>query len=83
MGVGLGEKVAGSTRMASKSRGVGLGFARFVHARTCVVARKGRRKMGMLEMRILNVDLGSFVLSSKCGQRPWSPPPLPGRYVAI
>ena len=39
--------------------------------------------MGMSERSILNVDLGSFVLSSKCGQRPWSPPPLSGQYVAI
>ena len=58
MGVGLGEMVAGSTRMASKLRGVGLGFARFDSARTWVVARKGRRKMGMLERSILNVVFG-------------------------
>ena len=33
-GVGLGEGVEGSIRMASRLRGVGLGFARFERART-------------------------------------------------
>ena len=81
--MGAGEEVAGSTRMASGLRGIGLGFGRSIRARTWVVARKGRRKMGMAGMRIVNLGLGSFVLSSKCGQCPCSPRPLSGHYLAI
>ena len=70
-GVGLGEGVEGSIRMASRLRGVGLGFARFESARTWVVARRGRRKMGMAEISILNVDVGFF-----CFVLPVWPTPL-------
>ena len=57
MGVGDGESNdgPGSIRTASMARGIGLGFAKGVCARTWVVARKGRRKIGMLVMRILSM----------------------------
>ena len=57
MGVGDGESNdgPGSIRTASMARGIGLGFAKGVCARTWVVARKGRRKIGMLVIRILSM----------------------------
>lgn len=79
VGEGEGEGVMGSIRTASKERGVGFGFAWSIRAKTWVVARRGTRKVGMLEIRIVNVDLRSFVLSSKCGRCPWSPRPLSDR----
>ena len=39
--------------------------------------------MGIVEMRIVGMGLIVSELSSKCGQRRWSQPPLSGQWVVV
>ncbi len=64
----MGEEGAGSSRMASRARGIGRGFADGVCARTEVVARNGRRKIGISVIRIVRsrIELVSYVRGKCC-----------------
>lgn len=53
VGAGVGVRSRGSTRMASRERGIGAAFWRWFEARVGTEARKGRRNMGMRLARIL------------------------------
>lgn len=53
MGVGEGAGSRGSTRVASRERGIRAAFGMWFEAEAGTEARKGRRNIGMAVMRIL------------------------------